>query len=66
MLKFNFKKSRLNFMLDWQSAPIGDDDEDWLRHLAAATDEIGRTEAMEALEMTDDVDIDMPEDNTDV
>lgn len=64
MLKFNFKKSRLNFMLDWQSAPVGDNNEDWLRHLAAATDEVGRTEAMEALEMTDDADIDMPEDNT--
>jgi hypothetical protein len=28
MLKFNYKKSRLNFMADWQSAPIADDEED--------------------------------------
>jgi hypothetical protein len=34
MLKFIYKKSRLNFMADWQSAPSTDDDEDWLRQLA--------------------------------
>jgi hypothetical protein len=30
MLKFNYKKSRLNFMSDWQTIPVADDDEDWL------------------------------------
>ncbi|KAJ6467257.1 ribonuclease H-like domain-containing protein, partial [Mycena sanguinolenta] len=34
MLKFNYKKSRLNFMSDWQSVP--DDDEDWLRKLVSS------------------------------
>ncbi|KAJ7812147.1 hypothetical protein B0H14DRAFT_3479040 [Mycena olivaceomarginata] len=34
MLKFNYKKSWLNFMADWQSAPITDNEEDWLRQLA--------------------------------
>ncbi|KAJ7890893.1 hypothetical protein B0H14DRAFT_2689026, partial [Mycena olivaceomarginata] len=34
MLKFNYKKSRLNFMSDWQTVPVADDDEDWLRTLA--------------------------------
>ncbi|KAJ7703363.1 hypothetical protein B0H16DRAFT_1347181, partial [Mycena metata] len=34
MLKFNYKKSRLNFMSDWQTVAIADDDEDWLRTLA--------------------------------
>jgi hypothetical protein len=39
MLKFNFRKSRLNFMSDWQLAPIPDDEEDWLHALASETDE---------------------------
>ncbi|KAJ7851593.1 hypothetical protein B0H14DRAFT_2355149, partial [Mycena olivaceomarginata] len=34
MLKFNYKKLRLNFMSDWQTVPVVDDDEDWLRTLA--------------------------------
>ncbi|KAJ7645730.1 hypothetical protein B0H17DRAFT_959478 [Mycena rosella] len=38
MLKFNFKKSQLNFMAEWQSPLILPEDEDWLRQLAA-TDE---------------------------
>jgi hypothetical protein len=49
MLKFHFKKSRLNFMSEWQSAPVADDEEDWLRNLAAASDEVERQEAMDAL-----------------
>jgi hypothetical protein len=49
MLKFNFKKSRLNFMSDWQSVPVPDDKEDWLRLLATTTDEAERVEAMDAL-----------------
>ncbi|KAJ7125982.1 hypothetical protein C8R44DRAFT_617949, partial [Mycena epipterygia] len=39
MLKFNFKKSRLNFMTEWQVPPILHDDEDWLRQLAATAEE---------------------------
>ena len=65
MLKFNYKKSRLNFMADWQSAPIEDDDEDWLRHLASV-DETDHQEAMqvlaEAFETADFVPGRMPED----
>ncbi|KAJ7720361.1 hypothetical protein B0H16DRAFT_1474466 [Mycena metata] len=34
MLKFNYKKSRLNFMSDWQTVAAADDDEDWLQTLA--------------------------------
>jgi hypothetical protein len=30
MLKFNYKKLRLNFMSDWQTVPVADDNEDWL------------------------------------
>ncbi|KAJ6559295.1 ribonuclease H-like domain-containing protein, partial [Mycena sp. CBHHK59/15] len=48
MLKFNYKKSQLNFMADWQSAPIEDEDEDWLRHLASV-DEPDHQEAMQVL-----------------
>lgn len=41
MLKFNYKKSRLKFMSDWQTVPVADHDEDWLRILAD-TDENDR------------------------
>jgi hypothetical protein len=67
MLKFNYKKSRLNFVADWQSAPIADDEEDWLRQLAS-TDETEQQEARQALtesfEMTDSFTVRMPEDET--
>ena len=36
MLKFNYKKSQLNFMSDWQTVAIPD--EDWLRILASKGD----------------------------
>jgi hypothetical protein len=36
MLKFNYKKSRLNFMSDWQTVAIPDEEDvDWLRILAS-------------------------------
>ncbi|KAJ6482790.1 ribonuclease H-like domain-containing protein [Mycena sanguinolenta] len=38
MLKFSYKKSRLNFMADWQAPALGDDEEDWLRSLATASE----------------------------
>ncbi|KAJ7478434.1 hypothetical protein FB451DRAFT_1131681 [Mycena latifolia] len=38
MLKFNFKRARLNFMAEWQSAAVPDEEEDWLRILASAAD----------------------------
>ena len=38
MLKFNYKKERLNFMAEWQSAAVPDDEGDWLRVLASSTD----------------------------
>jgi hypothetical protein len=66
MLKFNFKKSHLNFMSEWQSALIADDDEDWLCQLAA-TNEAERMEAMRAIgesfEMADNLIIHMLEGN---
>ncbi|KAJ7462438.1 hypothetical protein FB451DRAFT_1180731 [Mycena latifolia] len=37
MLKFNFKRAQLNFMAEWQSAAVPDE-EDWLRILASAAD----------------------------
>ncbi|KAJ7314538.1 hypothetical protein DFH08DRAFT_943154 [Mycena albidolilacea] len=39
MLKFNYKKARLNFMSEWQSPAVPDGKEDWLRILASAADE---------------------------
>jgi hypothetical protein len=48
MLKFNYKKSRLNLMAEWQSPPILPEDEDWLRQLAAA-DENDRSSAIQAI-----------------
>ncbi|KAF8202585.1 hypothetical protein K438DRAFT_1757915 [Mycena galopus ATCC 62051] len=38
MLKFNYKKSRLNLMSEWESATVADDDEGWLRVLVSTTD----------------------------
>ncbi|KAJ7479112.1 hypothetical protein FB451DRAFT_1172232 [Mycena latifolia] len=35
---FYFKKARLNFMADWQSAAVPDEEEDWLRILASTAD----------------------------
>jgi hypothetical protein len=65
MLKFNFKKSRLNSMSDWQLAPIADDEEDWLRALASETDKerVGalRREVTDSFEFADTVYFDMPE-----
>jgi hypothetical protein len=42
MLKFNFKKTRLNFMAEFQSVPDLDGNEDWLRQLAGEADEDGQ------------------------
>jgi hypothetical protein len=39
MLKFHFKKSRLNFMSEWQSVIVADDEEDWLRVIASTGDD---------------------------
>jgi hypothetical protein len=36
MLKFNFKKARLNFMSEWQSPLVAEDKEGWLWDLAKA------------------------------
>jgi hypothetical protein len=64
MLKFNYKKSRLNFMAEWQSPPIASEDEDWLRQLDA-TDEQDRGAAIKAVTelfgMADN--LQMPEDD---
>ncbi len=64
MLKFHFKKFRLNFMLEWQSALVEDDEEDWLRRLADATNAADRAEAMAALTKSfemGDTEMQMPE-----
>jgi hypothetical protein len=37
-LNFKKKKAQLNFMFEWQSPPIAEDEEDWLWGLAAASD----------------------------
>jgi hypothetical protein len=39
MLKFNYKKARLNFISEWQLPAVPDDKEDWLHILASAADE---------------------------
>jgi hypothetical protein len=39
MLKFNFKKAQLNFMADWQLAPVPNNKEDWLRILVGTVEE---------------------------
>jgi hypothetical protein len=55
MLKFNYKKSRLNFMSDWQTVAIPDG-EDWLQILASKgdgdTEETWR-EISDSFELTD-------------
>jgi hypothetical protein len=38
MLKFNYKESRVNFMSDWQTVAIPENEEDWLRILASKGD----------------------------
>jgi hypothetical protein len=58
MLKFNYKKSHLNFMAEWQSPPIPPEDEHWLCQLAA-TDEQDRSSVIqvvrELFNMADDI-----------
>ena len=64
MLKFNFKKSRLNFMSDWQSVP--DDDEDWLRALVSSEEgsrELIRREISDSFEFAEMAYTEMPEDS---
>jgi hypothetical protein len=67
MLKFNFKKTRLNFMTEFQSVPDLDGDDDWLRQLAGEADEDSRRNVLR--EIVDDSELwdlsyfDMPEGN---
>ncbi|KAJ6584215.1 hypothetical protein B0H10DRAFT_1926019 [Mycena sp. CBHHK59/15] len=69
MLKFHFKKSRLNFMSEWQSAIVADDEEDWLRVLASTGDDEHKKEIRR--EISDSCDfaeipyLEMPEENGD-
>jgi hypothetical protein len=67
MLKFNFKKTRLNFMSEWQCAPIPDAEEDWLRKLGTETDEEQqknvRREIWEDWDLLDRQYFEMPEDH---
>jgi hypothetical protein len=69
MLKFNYKKSRLNFMSEWQSATVADDDEDWLRVLASTTDDKEkqdvRREIADSCDFADIVHFEMPEEQSD-
>jgi hypothetical protein len=67
MLKFNFKKTRLNFMTEFQSVPDLDGDEDWLRQLAGEADEDSQGKVMREIfddsELRDVSYFDMPEGN---
>ncbi|KAJ7933580.1 hypothetical protein B0H13DRAFT_1856085 [Mycena leptocephala] len=66
MLKFNFKKARLNFMSEWQSPLVAEDEEDWLRDLAMATDEQKnniRREISDSCEFAEAEYMEMPEEN---
>jgi hypothetical protein len=67
MLKFNYKKLRLNFMSDWQTAPVADDDEDWLRTLADSHDQDRDVVWREIVDSCDAADgivfTEMPEEN---
>jgi hypothetical protein len=40
ILKFNYKKSRLNFMSDWQTVAIPNDEEDWLHNGSTSNAEV--------------------------
>jgi hypothetical protein len=59
MLKFTYKKSRLNFMANWQFAPIVAEEEDWLRTLASKSggkdEEAIRKEVLDSLDFADTV-----------
>ena len=65
MLKFNYKKSRPNFMSDWQTVVIPDDEEDWLCILASKGNgdkEDSWWEVSDSCELADDTPhLDMPE-----
>ncbi|KAJ6449125.1 ribonuclease H-like domain-containing protein [Mycena sanguinolenta] len=65
MLKFTYKKSRLNFMVDWQSAPIAAEEEDWLRNLASKSggeeEEAIRKEVLYSFDFADTAFPEMPE-----
>ena len=67
MLKFNFKKTRLNFMTEFQSVPDLDGDQDWLRQLAGEADEDGQNKVVREIfddsELRDCSYFDMPESN---
>ena len=67
MLKFNFKKTRLNFMTEFQSVPDFDGDEDWLRQLAGEADEDSQRKVLREIfvdsELRDLSYFDMPEGN---
>jgi hypothetical protein len=49
MQKFNFKKSRLKFMSEWQVPPIPHGNKDWLRLLAGSAED-DRNAAAQAIE----------------
>ncbi|KAJ6622370.1 hypothetical protein B0H10DRAFT_1788240, partial [Mycena sp. CBHHK59/15] len=65
MLKFNFKKARLNFMADWQLALVPNDEEDWLRILAGTAEEQRETIRREISDSCEFVDghVEMPDGN---
>jgi hypothetical protein len=65
MLKFNFKKAQLNFMADWQLAPVPHDEEDWLCILAGTAEEQRETIRWEILDSCEFADghVEMPDEN---
>ncbi|KAF8205470.1 hypothetical protein K438DRAFT_1756858 [Mycena galopus ATCC 62051] len=68
MLKFNYKKSHLNFMSEGQSATVADDDKDWLQVLASTTNDKEkqeiRREISDSCDFADIVYFEMPEEQS--
>jgi hypothetical protein len=70
MLKFNFKKLRLNFMSEWQTVVVADEEEeDWLRVLTSADNNDHRMavqrEISDSCDLADIPYIEMPEEAAD-
>lgn len=65
MLKFTFKKMRLDFMAEFRSPPEFDSEEDWLRKLGAEEDEKEQESIMREIEhdneLADGLYFEMPE-----
>jgi hypothetical protein len=70
MLKFNFKKLRLNFMSEWQTVVVADEEEeDWLRVLTSTDNDdhrmAVRREISDSCDLVDIPYVEMPEEAAD-